>query len=198
MRFSHHFHHDDPHHPFEHAQHRGHHGHHSHPCVRPEHPFGGGGNRRERIFASGDLKFVMLHLLAQQPAHGYDIIKALSELVGGDYSPSPGTIYPTLAMLEDLGWISATADANGRKEYTVSPEGKAQLEVQQAEVDRVLAHISRLKTRASARRIPEIVRAMENLKTALRMRLGDDIPEQALTRRIAEIIDRTAVEIERL
>lgn len=66
------------------------------------------------------------------------------------------------------------------------------------EIDRVLAHVSHHRTRAHARRIPEIVRAMENLKTALRMRLGDDIPEQALTRRISEIIDRAAVEIERL
>lgn len=193
MRFSHHHRHSHPHHAFEHAEHG------DRPCVRPDFPFGGGGGgKRERIFASGDLKFVMLHLLAQKPAHGYDIIKALSELVGGDYSPSPGTIYPTLAMLEDLGWVTTTPDANNRKEYALSADGKAQLAAQQAEIDRVLAHINHHKTRAHARRIPAIVRAMENLKTALRMRLGDDIPEPALTRRISEIIDRAAVEIERI
>lgn len=190
---------------FPHHHHQGHcrasekGDHRSHPCVRPDFPLGGGagGGKRERIFASGDLKFVLLHLLAQKPAHGYDLIRALSELVGGDYSPSPGTIYPTLAMLEDLGWITATPDGNGRKEYVLSSDGRQQLDVQQAEVDRVLTHINHHKSRAHARRIPEIVRAMENLKTALRMRLGDDIPEQALTRRISEIIDRAAVEIER-
>ena len=74
----------------------------------------------------------MLHLVAQKPAHGYEIIKALSELVGGDYSPSPGTVYPTLAMLKDLGWVKATPDANGRKEYTVTTEGRQQLAAQQA------------------------------------------------------------------
>lgn len=192
MRFPHH-HHQAHCHASEHGDHRG------HPSVRPDFPFGGGagGGKRERIFASGDLKFVLLHLLAQKPAHGYDLIRALSELVGGDYSPSPGTIYPTLAMLEDLGWITATPDGNGRKEYVLSSEGRQQLDVQQAEVDRVLTHINHHKSRAHARRIPEIVRAMENLKTALRMRLGDDIPEQVLTRRISEIIDRAAVEIER-
>lgn len=193
MRFPHHHHQGRCHAP-ENGDHRG------RPCVRPDFPFGGGagGGKRERIFASGDLKFVLLHLLAQKPAHGYDLIRALSELVGGDYSPSPGTIYPTLAMLEDLGWITTTPDSNGRKEYMVSPEGRQQLDVQQAEVNRVLTHIDHHKSRARARRIPEIVRAMENLKTALRMRLGDDIPEQALTRRISEIIDRAAVEIERI
>ena len=193
------------HHPHRHHAHsaceqregQDHHGGHGRPCVRPDHPFGGGG-RRERLFGSGDLKFVMLHLVAQKPAHGYEIIKALSELVGGDYSPSPGTVYPTLAMLEDLGWIAATPDASGRKEYVITSEGKGQLAAQQAEVERVMTHIGHLKSRAHARRIPEVMRAMENLKTALRLRLGDDIPESALTRRIAEIIDRAAVDIERI
>ena len=193
MRFPHH-HHSGHCHASEHSDHHG------RPCVRPDFPFGGGagGGKRERIFASGDLKFVVLHLLAQKPAHGYDLIRALSELVGGDYSPSPGTIYPTLAMLEDLGWIAATPDANGRKEYAITAEGKRQLDAQQANVDRVLTHINQHKSRSHARRIPEILRAMENLKTALRIRLGDGIPEQALSRRISEIIDRAAVDIERI
>ena len=173
------------------------HDHHGRPCVRAEHPFGGGG-RRERLFGSGDLKFVVLHLVAQKPAHGYEIIKALSELVGGDYSPSPGTVYPTLAMLEDLGWVAATPDANGRKEYAITAEGRQQLAAQQTDVERVLTHIGHLKSRAHARRIPEIMRAMENLKTALRLRFGDEAPEQEIARRVAEIIDRAAVEIERL
>ena len=182
--------------------HRGrHHEHeacHRHPSIRADHAFGGGGGRRERIFASGDLKFVALHLLAQKPGHGYDLIKSLSELVGGDYSPSPGTVYPTLAMLEDLGWVGATPDANGRKEYAITAEGQQQLAAQQAEVERVLTHIGHLKSRAHARRVPEIMRAMENLKTALRLRFGDEAPEQETARRVAEIIDRAAVEIERL
>lgn len=193
MRFPHH-HHSGHCHASEHGDHHG------RPCVRPDFPFGGGGGggKRERIFASGDLKFVVLHLLAQKPAHGYDLIRALSELVGGDYSPSPGTIYPTLAMLEDLGFVATTPDGNGRKEYAISAEGRQQLDAQQANVDRVLTHINQHKSRSHARRIPEILRAIENLKTALRIRLGDDIPEQALSRRISEIIDRAAVDIERI
>lgn len=185
------------HHAHSSCEHHDRHDHHGRPCVRAEHPFGGGG-RRERLFGSGDLKFVVLHLVAQKPAHGYEIIKALSELVGGDYSPSPGTVYPTLAMLEDLGWVSATPDANGRKEYVITAEGRQQLAAQQTDVERVLTHIGHLKSRAHARRIPEIMRAMENLKTALRLRFGDEAPEQEIARRVAEIIDRAAVEIERL
>lgn len=193
----HHHHPHRHHHAHSSCEHHDRHDHHGRPCVRAEHPFGGGG-RRERLFGSGDLKFVVLHLVAQKPAHGYEIIKALSELVGGDYSPSPGTVYPTLAMLEDLGWVSATPDANGRKEYVITAEGRQQLAAQQTDVERVLTHIGHLKSRAHARRIPEIMRAMENLKTALRLRFGDEAPEQEIARRVAEIIDRAAVEIERL
>ncbi|MDR2614732.1 MAG: PadR family transcriptional regulator [Candidatus Accumulibacter sp.] len=167
-----------------------------HPRIHPEFPFGGGG-RRERIFASGDLKFAVLHLLGQKPAHGYEIIKAMGELVGGDYTPSPGTIYPTLAMLEDLGWVVSTPQDGGRKEYRISAEGQVQLEEHREVVERILEHLAHTRTRAHGRRQPEIVRAVENLKTALRLRLGDEPPDPAVTRRISEIIDRAAVEIER-
>ena len=170
---------------------------HEHPSIRADHSFGGGGGRRERIFASGDLKFIALHLLAQKPGHGYDLIKSLSELVGGDYSPSPGTVYPTLTMLEDLSWVKSVQDGNGRKIYEISTEGKAQLEAENENVERILAHLGHCRARANARRVPEIVRAMENLKLALRIRLGDLSPDPAVIRRVAEIIDRAATEIER-
>lgn len=184
---------------------RGHHGHHhehgeqhGHPSIQSDNGFGGGGGRRERVFASGDLKFVALYLLAQKPGHGYDLIKSLGELVGGDYSPSPGTIYPTLTMLEDLGWLTSAQDSNGRKIYEISNDGKAQLEAEKENIERILAHLGHCRARANARRVPEIVRAMENLKLALRMRFGDSSPDLAVTRRVAEIIDRAATEIERI
>jgi DNA-binding PadR family transcriptional regulator len=168
-----------------------------HPRVRPDFPFGGGGGRRERMFASGDLKFLVLHVIGQKPAHGYEIIKAIDELVGGDSTPSPGTIYPTLTMLEDLGWIASNPQDGGRKEYRISAEGQTQLEEQREVVERVLAHLAHTKNRAHGRRVPEVMRAMENLAMALRMRLGNETPDPAVARRISEIVDRAAVEIER-
>jgi DNA-binding PadR family transcriptional regulator len=188
MQLSHGFHTGHGHHGREHFEHA------CHPRIHSEFPFGGG--KRERIFASGDMKFVVLHLLGQKPAHGYEIIRALGELVGGDYTPSPGTIYPTLTMLEDLGWVVSTPQ-DGRKEYRISSEGEARLEEQRAVVERVLAHLAHVRDRAHGRRVPEVMRATENLKMALKMRLGGDAPDPALARRIAEIIDRAAVEIER-
>ena len=61
-----------------------------------------------RLFAHGDLRLVILHLIAEQPRHGYDIIKAIEDQVGGAYSPSAGVVYPTLTMLEELGYVTVT------------------------------------------------------------------------------------------
>ena len=73
--------------------------------------------RRERMFEAGGLRLLALHLIAQQPSHGYDLIRAVGELVGGDYQPSPGTMYPPLSVLVDMGHVTATEAAGGRKQY---------------------------------------------------------------------------------
>jgi len=65
-----------------------------------------GPRRAERVFDQGDLRFVILKLISQAPSHGYEIIKAIEEKVGGAYSPSPGVIYPTLTLLEELGYVT--------------------------------------------------------------------------------------------
>src|SRR5690242_19960708 len=67
------------------------------------------GRRAERVFDQGDLRYVILKLISEAPRHGYEIIKAIEEQVGGAYSPSPGVIYPTLTLLEELGYIAAQA-----------------------------------------------------------------------------------------
>jgi DNA-binding PadR family transcriptional regulator len=95
-------------------------------------PFGGRGRggpwgppgRRERIFDRGDLKYVILDLLSERPRHGYDIIRALEERFNGLYSPSPGTVYPTLQLLEDQGYVTSSQQ-DGKKVYTVTDAGRA-------------------------------------------------------------------------
>ena len=83
---------------------------------------GGGMGRREgRMFDAGELRLVILALVAQKPRYGYEIIKELGKRVGGEYSPSPGVVYPTLTMLEEMGYASASQDQAGRKLYTLHP-----------------------------------------------------------------------------
>jgi len=160
---------------------------------------GGGSGRRGRMFDAGDLKLLVLKILQQAPSHGYEVIKAIGDRVGGDYSPSPGTIYPTLTLLEDLGFIKATTPDSPRKQYALTPEGEAHLGEQAEVLQRIEARLTQTRDQARARRVPDIQRAMENLKTALRLRFESDTPPDAETlRQIAETIDRAAVEIGRL
>jgi DNA-binding PadR family transcriptional regulator len=88
-------------------------------------PFGFGGERG-RFFGRGDMKYVLLELLQERPMHGYEMIKALEEKSGGFYSPSPGSIYPTLQMLEDGGLVTAN-EAEGKKVYSITDAGRALL-----------------------------------------------------------------------
>src|SRR3712207_2105915 len=83
--------------------------------------------RRERMFEKGYLKYVILDLLKDKPSHGYEVIRALEERFRGFYSPSPGSVYPTLQLLEDLGYVSAT-QRDSKKVYEITDEGRKFLE----------------------------------------------------------------------
>src|SRR3990170_380608 len=82
------------------------------------------GRGRKRMFESGELRLVLLKLIADEPRHGYDLIRAIEELTGGDYAPSPGVVYPTLTMLTDMGLIEEQAAEGSRKAFAVTKEGK--------------------------------------------------------------------------
>ena len=84
----------------------------------------GAGNQ---MFESGEVKFVILRLLKEKPRHGYEIIKALEERLAGCYTPSAGTVYPTLQLLEDQGYVRVVEEG-GKKVYHITPEGEAFLE----------------------------------------------------------------------
>jgi len=88
-------------------------------------PFGFG-RERGRFFGRGDIKYVLLELLQERPMHGYEMIKALEEKSGGFYSPSPGSIYPTLQMLEDGGLVTAN-EVEGKRVYSITDAGRALL-----------------------------------------------------------------------
>ncbi len=156
---------------------------------------GGGRNRESRLFEHGDLRLVIVALLAEKPRYGYDIIKALEDRVGGGYSPSPGVVYPTLTLLEEMGHAVVSEERAGRKLYTIAPDGLAFLEANRAAVNAVLA---RLDAGRAARRGPPspVIRALENLNVAVRLRLKgqDATPEQI--RSIADAIDAAARAVE--
>jgi DNA-binding PadR family transcriptional regulator len=148
-----------------------------------------------RFFGHGDLRFVMLALLEEQARHGYELIKELEERTGGAYRPSPGVVYPTLALLEDEGLISRAAGDAGRKHFEITPEGKAELERNRPNVEATLARMEDASRSAGPGR-PRIGRAMMNLGLALKNRMARPVTPEDLDR-IVGMIDDTASAIER-
>ena len=153
------------------------------------------GRDSERVFEHGDLRLVIMALLKEKPRYGYEIIKDLEERVGGGYSPSPGVVYPTLTLLEEVGHATVTDEHSGRRLYTLSTEGLAFLEANRTLVDAILARVSQAN---SSRRGPptSVMRAMENLGVALRLRLKGRPASDDQIRVIAAAIDAAAKTVE--
>lgn len=168
--------------------------------------FGRGGDDfpGARRLSSQDLQLVILALLAEKPAHGYELIKIIEERSEGFYTPSPGVIYPALTYLEEVGHASVAQDG-GRKLYSITPQGEAYLAEQRGTADAILQALSRIGRRMDEVReafagvsdldadaSDEMHRARHNLKRALRSKHGSDSAE---ARRIAGILERAAAEI---
>ncbi len=99
-----------------------------------------------RIFDRGDLKYVILRLLSKKPMHGYEVMRALEEESGGCYSASPGSVYPTLQMLEDQGYV-VCEEQEGKKVYTITEEGRDFLKENGDLVDDILSRVSEFTDR---------------------------------------------------
>jgi DNA-binding PadR family transcriptional regulator len=167
---------------------------------RPEHRSahrGMHGGRMRRVFDQGDLRYVLLRLIADSPRHGYELIKAIEEKFGGTYSPSPGVIYPTLTLLEELGYIRPESAEGARKQYAITPEGTGFLAVNQAVVDQIFARMAEIGRAYAGGPAPEIRRAMQNLEAALTIRLGRGPLVEGEVGAITAILDHAAGEIER-
>jgi DNA-binding PadR family transcriptional regulator len=149
------------------------------------------------MFDQGDLRLVVLALLGQQPRHGYELIKEIDQLSGGLYAPSPGVIYPLLTMLDDLGLAQLEASDGAKKLYALTDAGREELAARQAEADHLLARLAAAKDRSSGGRAPQIVRAVENFRVALRLRLDRGPLSDEEINSIAAAIDAAAAAIER-
>jgi DNA-binding PadR family transcriptional regulator len=202
---------------FWHAIGRGHHGHHGpHGGGRfggDGSDFGSGDGRmpRGRKFSSDDLQLLLLALLAEEPRHGYELIKALEVRSNGFYTPSAGMVYPALTYMEELGYVTVEAQGN-RKRYSVAAEGEAYLSANRERVDVMFAKLGHFARKMdSVRRafsgegaaddaseypggwLPEFTQARRALKHALLMR---DSASPAEQRRLAGILARATAEIE--
>nr|WP_192649694.1 PadR family transcriptional regulator [Sphingopyxis sp. OAS728] len=171
------------------------------------HGFGGGGRRgggrgergeRRRMFDGGELRLVLLKLIADEPRHGYDLIRHIEELTGGSYAPSPGVIYPTLTMLDDMGLIEAQQSDSAKKLFAITDAGHAELEANSEIVEAALVRLSAVGEETQRTDSASVRRAMGNLRQVLMNRLGDRDLENDTLHDIVALIDEAAQKIERL
>lgn len=158
---------------------------------------GPGRGGRQRVLDSAYLRLVLLKLIAEQPRHGYELIKAIEILSGGVYAPSPGMVYPTLTLIADLGEVDEQADGN-RKLFAINAAGTAALA---AEADAVASAIGRLEALAKMSERTDsapVRRAMRNLHMALHTRLAQEASDRDVQLQIAAILDEAASKVERL
>ena len=158
----------------------------------------GRGGGLGRFFAHGDLRLVILHLIAEKPRHGYEIIKAIEEQVAGSYSPSPGVIYPTLTHLEELGYVTVSTGDGAKKLHEITAEGRAFLDANRRAVDALLARMAETSRAHGGGPAPQILRAMENLKLALRLRLARGPLSEEQVNAVAAALDAAATGVERI
>jgi DNA-binding PadR family transcriptional regulator len=155
--------------------------------------------RGGRMFEQGDLRYVILRLLEEKPRHGYEIIKALEERFGGAYAPSPGTVYPTLQLLEDLGYARvSTTPEEGKKVYEITEAGRAHLAENRETVDNIFERIASLVGHFLDEPMTEVHSAFRRVGKAAYGRATGAVQDPELLKKIAEVLDRAAKEIDSL
>ncbi|BDI60508.1 PadR family transcriptional regulator [Qipengyuania nanhaisediminis] len=169
--------------------------------------------RRGRMFGSGELRLALLALIAREPRHGYELIRAIEDMTGGSYAPSPGAVYPTLQMLEEEGCIKPAktkakaksegdgeSETGGKKPFKATKAGKAELEERSEEVEELMGRLGEHGERAERVRekSPDLFRAMGNLANVLKNRARAGKLDKATIDQIVDIIDEVAKRIERI
>lgn len=158
----------------------------------------GGGRGRRRVFDGGELRLVLLKLIGEQSRHGYDLIREIEERTGGAYAPSPGVIYPTLTLLEDMGLIDEEKSEGAKKLFSITTAGEDHLNERSEEVDALFAKLAEMGAMRARTEAAPVRRAMGNLKSVLQNRLAEEDVDIDLLHQVAALIDEAAQKIERL
>ena len=159
-------------------------------------PFGRsfGGARPGRMFAQGDLRILLLALIADKPSHGYDLIRTIEAKFGGEYSPSPGTIYPTLTLLEEQELVVSQIESGGKKSYSATPKGMQFLRENSDRVKALMTRINIMAGTKSGGPAPDsIMHAAQTLRHAIMGKTGSWSDTETV--RIRIILEKAAREI---
>lgn len=183
---------------------------------RPQERGGGGGHHKDgrrhklgRFFAHGDLRFLILRLISEKSRHGYELIKAIEEQVAGAYSPSPGVIYPTLTLLEELDWIRAIASEGSKKLYEITPDGTLSLKANKSIVESILARMAEAseaqaddarakKTATDTAMTPRLRVALDDLARVIENRLEDGPLTNDQVSKVVSALANAASDVEKV
>ena len=163
--------------------------------MRHEHE---GGGRRQRFFGHGELRLVILDILTRNASHGYELIKEIENMTQGNYTPSPGVIYPTLDYLQDQSFITITEEENGRKTITITAEGQRWLDENREQLEQIQVRIKARSVGFQLRKNPQMKRALDNFKAVLDLKVNQGELSDAQLKQIIGVIDRAALEISQL
>ena len=170
-------------------------------------PFGGDwlafgerpeGGRRGRMFDGSELRLVLLRLIADEPRHGYDVIRAIEAMTAGAYAPSPGVVYPTLTLLDEMGQIEEQASEGAKKRFAATAAGHAFLAANAEQVEALMARLNQMGEHRERTDGTPIRRAMNNLRMALGQRFGRGAFTDETMHDVAALLDEVAQKIERL
>ena len=147
------------------------------------------------MFESGEVKFVILRLLREKPRHGYEVIRALEEKFGGVYTPSAGTVYPTLQLLEDEGYVRAV-ETDGKKVYHVTPEGERYLDEHRDLLEEIFERVRETVRSFTGGGVGEVQEAFAQLAGVTFKRAWRRGPDDPSLKRVAEILRKAAADVE--
>ena len=164
-------------------------------CAPGGRPGPGRSRRRQQMFESGEVKYVILRLLKEKPRHGYEVIKALEEKMGGWYSPSAGTVYPTLQLLEDQGYVRVVEE-EGKKVYHITAEGERFLEEHRDTIDEIFERVRDAVRGFAGGSMADLNQAFARIASLAYRQAWRAGGDDEYTKRIIEIIRRAAEEIE--
>ena len=159
---------------------------------------GRGGRHGGRLFDYGELRLLLLAIISNAPSHGYELIKEIENLTQGNYTPSPGVIYPTLDYLQDQAFITITEEENGRKRIAINAAGQQWLEENQEQLEQIQARIKARAVGFQLRKNPQMKRALDNFKAVLDLKVNQGALSDAQLKQIVGVIDRAALEISQL
>ena len=155
-----------------------------------------GGDFGGRLFDSGELRLLILQMISEKPSYGYELIKAIGERMEGAYAPSAGVVYPTLTLLEEEGFATVTSAEGGKKLYAITDAGREELKANAARINGLFDRLNQVSAAFGQGRSPQLMRAMHNLKLAMKLRFTQGNLSKEQIAKLAEILDAAAKGIE--